>query len=318
MKSLNRQTHRGLWAAVPTPWKHDLQLDETALAANCRRLAQAGADGIYTTDSDGEFYAIEIDEFQQLARAFARAMTPLNCDAAMGVTWSNTRGTIDRIRAACDAGVVNVHVAFPMFMPLAGDDVDRFFDDLAQAAPEARWIHYAHPRCEPVLTGRDYARLAERFDEQLIGTKLAQTNIVELTEVLMRSPQLAHLVVDTTMAPGMMMGAVGCCSYWFNTLPGWHRRFADACVNGRWDEAMAYHRKLIEWELTYVTPLRAAGHRHGIIAKARGALTGFLDDSGMTRPPYRPVDAALFDQLKSAFDQYWAQELAAETIHEMR
>ena len=108
-------------------------------------------DGIYTTDSDGEFYAIELDVFKQLARAFGRAMEQARADAApvhaaMGVTWSSTRGIIDRAKAACDAGIPNLHVAFPFFMPLAKSDVDRFFENLAREVPQSRWIHYAHGR----------------------------------------------------------------------------------------------------------------------------------------------------------------------------
>lgn len=74
MRALNRQTLKGLWSAVPTPWDERGDLDEGVLTRNCERLAAAGVDGIYTTDSDGEFYAIELDEFRRLAVVFGRAM----------------------------------------------------------------------------------------------------------------------------------------------------------------------------------------------------------------------------------------------------
>ena len=75
MRQLDRHTHRGLWAALPTPWRTDGALDADAVAENVRRLAGTGVvDGIYTTDSDGEFYAIELDVFKKLARTFGRAM----------------------------------------------------------------------------------------------------------------------------------------------------------------------------------------------------------------------------------------------------
>jgi len=303
---------RGLWSAVPTPWDERGGLDEGALARNCERLAAAGVDGIYTTDSDGEFYAIELDEFRRLAAVFGRAMERMGVDAAMGVSWSHTRGIIDRIKASCDAGIPNVHVAFPLFMPPAKSDVDRFWEDLARAVPEARWVHYAHPRCGPALTGADYSRLAARFPVQFIGSKLGTVDLMQLGEVLIGSPELAHFMVDPNMAVGMMLGARGCYSYWVNTLPGWHRRYMDACVAGDWATAAACHKKLIAWELAHVRPLREAGHLHGIIGKARGALTGFLEDSGRTRPPYYPIPSELYQKFKAAFDSYWAAEVEAE------
>ena len=75
MRALDRQTHRGLWSALPTPWTTDGALDVENVAENVARLAASGCvDGIYTTDSDGEFYAIELDVFEKLAKAFGRAM----------------------------------------------------------------------------------------------------------------------------------------------------------------------------------------------------------------------------------------------------
>jgi dihydrodipicolinate synthase/N-acetylneuraminate lyase len=309
MRSLTSATLAGLWAAIPTPWDAHDRLDPAVLKTNCHRLAEAGADGIYTTDSDGEFYAIELEEFAQLAKSFGRAMDSCGKDAAMGVTWSNTRGVIDRMRAARDTGIVNVHDAFPVFMPLAASDVDRFFEDLATAVPEARWIHYAHPRCGPLLGAADYDRLQRRFPQQFIGTKLGTSDFTALSDIFIRSPQLAHLVVDPTMFPGMMLGARGCCSYWFNTLPRWHRRFFDACAAKRWDEARTSHLKLLEWELKHIAPLRAAGHLHGIVGRARGALTGFLQHSHSTRAPYYPVSDELQSKLQRVFDEFWAEEV---------
>ncbi len=316
MKALTSQTLRGLWSAVPNPWNKRGGLDTGVLQRNCERLAAARVDGIYTTDSDGEFYAIELDEFRQLAKAFGKAMERAGVDAAMGVTWCNTQGIIDRIKAACDAGIPNVHVAFPFFMPLAKPDVDRFWEDLAKAVPAARWIHYAHPRCGPPLTGADYARLVKQFPKQFIGTKLGTMQIMELTEILTRAPQLAHFAVDPFLAPAVMLGAKGCYSYWVNTLPRWHRRYVDACLRGDWEMATACHKKLIEWELTYVQLIRNVGHLHGIIGKTRGRLSGFLEDTGLTRAPYYPVSRELQDQLKAAFKRYWATEIAEEQCTE--
>jgi len=312
VRALDRQTLKGLWSAVPTPWGEQGGIDGGGLSRNCEKLTGAGVDGIYTTDSDGEFYAIELDEFRQLANMFGKAIELTGVDAAMGVTWSHTQGVIDRIKASCDAGIPNVHVAFPMFMPPAKPDVDRFWDDLARAVPEARWIHYAHPQCGPALTGVDYARLSARFPEQFVGTKLGMFDVMRLAEILIRSPELAHFVVDTTMAVGMMLGAKGCYSYWVNTLPGWHRTYMDACQQGDWSAAADYHKKLIEWELTHVRPLRDIGYLHGIIGKARGALTGFLEDNGRTRPPYYPIPPEKQKQFKVAFNVFWAEEIKAE------
>ncbi len=312
MRTLSAVTLKGLWSAIHSPWGEDGRLDEGALRRNCQKLAAAKVDGIYTTDSDGEFYAIELDEFQRLAKAFGRAVEPTGVDAAMGVTWSHTQGIIDRIKASCEAGVSNVHVAFPFFMPPAKSDVDRFWDDLAGAVPQARWIHYAHPGCGPALTGIDYARLSERFPEQFIGTKTTTQITSALTEVLANSGHLAHFVGEFTLTQGMLLGAKGCNSYWVNIMPRWMRKYFDVCLEGDWATAARLQKKLIKWELSGVQPLRDAGHRHAIIGKARAELTGWLEESGCTRPPYYPVSRELITDMKKAFEEYWAHEIEEE------
>jgi hypothetical protein len=88
----------------------------------------------------------------------------------------------------------------------------------------------------------------------------------------------------------------------------------DACVAERWNEARGFHLKLIEWEITHTAPLRQAGYRHGILGKARAALTGFLEDSGITRPPYQAVSAKHQADYRRAFDEFWSAELAAEEL----
>lgn len=313
MRELKRDNLRGLWAAVATPWGKNGKLDQGILAENCARLAAAGVDGIYTTDADGEFYAIELDEFAALVQAFARAMESTGVDAAIGVSWFNTRGVIDRMRIAVEAGIPNVHVALPLFIPLALADVDRYFEDLANAVPHARWIHYAHSRSQPALTGKDYARLAERFRDHLIGTKIAATfDVRSLTEILVNAPMLAHMVGDPTLAIGAMLGARGSCSYWVSVLPGWSRQYMDLCLNGQWSQAANYHKKLSQWELEYVAPVVDAGHRHAVVGRALRLLSGFLIEGTDTRAPYYPIAARLQSQLKSDFETFWAGELREE------
>jgi 4-hydroxy-tetrahydrodipicolinate synthase len=312
MRALTTSTLKGLWAAVPTPFQAGGKIDFGLLRENCARLARAGVDGIYTTDSDGEFYAIEIDEFRQVAVAFARAMQGLQVDAAMGVTWANTRGVIDRLRAALEAGIPNAHVGLPFYMPLAARDLPRYFEELAEEVPEGRWIHYAHPSFRPALTGSDLNALQRAHPANLIGTKLAGHAGMELAETLLGAPGLAHFAGDTNLLPACLLGARGSYSYWVNTMPVWTRKLASLCFAGDYAAAAPLQRKLLEWELTAIAPLRRRGYRHGILGKSRGRLTGFLRDDGSTRAPYLPLTKEEQDTLDKAFLAFWREELASE------
>ena len=167
---------KGLWAAIPMPWDAAGRLDQGMFGRNVERLATAGVDGIYTTDADGEFYAIELDEFRSIVELFARTMEQVACRAQVGVSWTNTRGVIERIKACLDVGINTFHICYPYFMPLNEEDARRFWGELAEAAPAARWIHYNTPRGHVRMLGAEYRRLAAEFPEQMIGTKLGTQN----------------------------------------------------------------------------------------------------------------------------------------------
>lgn len=303
---------KGLWAAIPMPWTAAGRLDEAIFARNVDRLAEARVDGIYTTDADGEFYSIELDEFRTIAASFAQAMQRVDCRAQVGVTWTNTQGIIDRMRICLDLGINTFHICYPYFMPLNAADVRRFWHDLAAAAPAARWIHYNTPRGHVRMLGAEYRSLAAEFPEQFIGTKLGTQNFLELSDIIAATPQLSHILTDFTVVPGMLLGGRGTYSFWVNSLPGWQRRLVDLCQRGEWDAAMAMQRKFNLWETSCVEPYVRRGYLHGIIGKARGAASGFLEDEGRTRAPYQPLPDGDADRLAADFRDWWAEELAAE------
>lgn len=312
MRAVTSAQLNGVWAAVPTPWTADYKLDTAVLEENIQRYQAWGLPGVYTTDSDGEFYAIELDEFRQLAQVFGRAMEKTPMDAAMGVTWCNTRGIIDRIKISLDAGIPNVHVGFPFWMPLAKPDVPRFFEDLATAVPQSRWIHYRTGRGHIVPSGIEYAQYHRIYPEQLVGTKLGTTDFVDLVEVITHSPGLAHFAFELTVVMAALAGVRGNYSYWVNTLPKWTLETWELCQQGCWEEAMARQAKLIRWETEFLEQLFVHGHNHGIIGKARASFSGLVADNGLTRAPYYPADPAVVQELKKQFQVFWSEEIAKE------
>ncbi|WP_428305706.1 dihydrodipicolinate synthase family protein [Lacipirellula sp.] len=303
---------RGLWAAIPMPWDAAGRLDEAIFARNVDRLAEARVDGIYTTDADGEFYAVELDEFRQVIAQFARAMQRVDCRAQVGVTWTNTQGIIDRMRVCLDHGINTFHICYPYFMPLNAGDVRRFWNELAEADPAARWIHYNTPRGHVRMLGAEYRALAAEFPEQFIGTKLGTQNYLELSDIIGATPQLSHILTDFTAVPGMLLGGRGTYSFWVNSLPAWQRRLVDLCQRGEWDAASAMQRKFNLWETSCVEQYVRRGYLHGIIGKARAAASGFLEDSGRTRSPYQPLPVVDVERLAVDFRDWWSEELAAE------
>ncbi len=302
----------GLWAAMPTPWTVDDRIDENAVRTNVERYAAAGVDGVYTTDSDGEFYALELAEFTQLIQLFSKAMIDTALGIQVGVTWTNTRGIIDRMKVCLDHGISAMHICFPYWMPMRRDEMKAFWETLAEEVPEARWIHYNSMRGHLVLNGGDYRWLKQTYPEQFIGTKLCTSNLVDLTDCMRGTEDVAHFVTDFVVVPAMAMGAKGCYSFWVNTLPQWMLEMINLAQAGEWQRALQMQKRFLDWENEVVAPVAAQGYLHGIIGKARGELMPFLDDNGRTRSPYTPVPERLKQAMREGFEKAWP-EYAGET-----
>jgi len=133
---LTRENLHGVWAAIATPFDQDDRFDEDVFRENLRRLHAAGVHGIYTTDSDGEFYAIELDEFKRIVDVFADETQRLGIPAQVGVTWCSTQGMIDRLRYAAARGILGAHVGHPFFMPMTPRSYHAFWRDMQGAVPD--------------------------------------------------------------------------------------------------------------------------------------------------------------------------------------
>jgi len=164
MKHATTPLH-GVWAAVTTPFDADERFDEPVLRENLRRLAAAGVHGVYTTDADGEFYAVELDEFERIVDVFADETARLGLPAQVGVSWSSTDGIVRRLRHCVARGIGGAHVGHPTYMPMTRDAWLGFWDDLAAAVPEEfQLVHYNTPKMPNLLRGPDplHARLVRR------------------------------------------------------------------------------------------------------------------------------------------------------------
>ncbi|MBG87811.1 MAG: hypothetical protein CMO80_13035 [Verrucomicrobiales bacterium] len=85
---LTRENFIGPWAGLPVAWTDDDRFDEATYRADVRACCQAGIPGIYTAGTTGEFYAMEFDEFQQVARATVEEAHRCDTPAMIGVSFN--------------------------------------------------------------------------------------------------------------------------------------------------------------------------------------------------------------------------------------
>jgi 4-hydroxy-tetrahydrodipicolinate synthase len=302
---LTRQNLHGIWAAIHTPFHDDGRIDFDTLRENIRRLHGAGVHGIYTTDSDAEFYAIELDEFRQLAGVFAAECVRLNFPSMMGVTWINTEGVAQRLKVAAERGIMGAHVGFPFWMPLNEPSRLQYWRDVSDAVPDRfALIHYNTARQQHVLAGADYRALQEIFPK-VAGAKYPQNGADVFADVTTQAPELSFFVAEPVLAPFYLLGARGCNSWITGYNPKYMLDLWDDLTNARWDAALAKNRRIVAFAAMAGSTLTETGNHHGILTKAIAAASPFLvHGNRFSRKPYMPVS----DAACAAFKRRAAEE----------
>ena len=285
---ITRENLHGVWAAIATPFDEEDRFDEGVFRENIRRLHAAGVHGIYTTDSDGEFYAIELDEFRQIVDVFADETQRLGVPTQVGVTWCNTRGMLDRLRHAAARGILGAHVGHPFFMPMTPESYRVFWDDVRNAVPEEfALIHYNTPRVHNYQRGPDYAVLAEQTPN-LVGTKHVGSDTMEFQTLMACAGELSHFTGEHAMTPFMFLGARGIYSWFANFNPRYLLDWYDEAARGDWDAAR--HRQDRMHAFMRATDLlHGSGNLHAVMGKAVTAASDCLVPANRTRRPYLPV-----------------------------
>jgi len=285
---LTRENLHGVWAAIATPFDDDDRFDEGIFRENMRRLCAAGVHGIYTTDSDGEFYAIELDEFKRVADVLADEAQRLGLPTQVGVTWCNTRGMLDRLSYASERGILGAHVGHPFFMPMTPESYRTFWEDVRQAVPE--WfalIHYNTPRVHNYQRGPDYALLQQAIPN-LIGTKHVGADFPEFLTLMKDAPQLSHFTGEHAFMPYTMFGARGIYSWFVNFNVRYVVEWFEDMQHGRWDLAKHRQQRMHSF-MQAAQILHGSGNLHGIVGKAVTAASPFLVPANRTRRPYLPI-----------------------------
>ncbi|MFO7976430.1 MAG: dihydrodipicolinate synthase family protein, partial [Candidatus Hydrogenedentota bacterium] len=131
---LTRETFEGPWAGLPVAWAATGALDEASYRAAVARCCDAGIPGVYSGGTTGEFYAMEFEDFQRVARVTVEECHARGTPAMIGCTATSARGATKRAAYAADIGADAVQVALPFWLEVPDAEVVPFFQAVSDAA----------------------------------------------------------------------------------------------------------------------------------------------------------------------------------------
>jgi 4-hydroxy-tetrahydrodipicolinate synthase len=241
----------GVWAAMPLPWNVDGTLDRGLPGELVARYRAAGLHGAYCTGTDGEFQALELDEFKVVVDTFAAAAERVGLPIQAGTGWLTQRGAVDRTRHARDRGIRWVQVVPPFWVPLNDVERVRFYADLSAAVADVGVVIYNTERIGKVLGAGQIKAVADAVPA-VVGSKYDGWDKAEFAAICEATPDLVHMPVDVGIGPSSAYPTKGLCSWVANLNPVWMMGWWEAIERGDWAEAdrrTAYAMALMgDWE----------------------------------------------------------------------
>lgn len=214
---LTRDTFVGPWAGLPVAWTDDNRFDEQTYRNDVRRCCQAGIPGVYSGGTSGEFYAMEFDEFKQVARATVETCHENGTPAMIGCTSTYTLGVARRIEVAATLGADAIQVALPFWMEISEQQIVPFFVDVAEAANGIPLSIYETTRAKRVLTLDQHREIKSAIPSYLMVKSNAKT-LGATPEGCEALSEFVNVFVDESRWSELgPRGACGSCSalvYW--------------------------------------------------------------------------------------------------------
>jgi 4-hydroxy-tetrahydrodipicolinate synthase len=197
-----------------------------------------GSDGLVVMGTTGESPTVTTDESEELIeRAVLRLSGHVPVIAGTGT--ASTAATVERTRAACEAGVDAVLVVTPYYNKPSQEGLYQHFLAVADASSVPVILYNVPSRTAVDLLPPTVARLAQH--PQIVAIKEATGKIERAREILACCGDDFVLLSgdDATAREWMLAGAQGVISVTANVAPSQMHLMCEAALEGDADRALA-------------------------------------------------------------------------------
>ena len=241
---MSTKSWQGAWAAIPTPFQTNGELDIGALKRHVSFLCNHCIDGIAACATTGEAATMDDSEKSRVLEAVMEVVDH-RVPVIAGVGSNDTKATIHNAKVAQACGVDGLLVVTPYYNKPNQEGQYRHFMTVADAI-DLPQILYNVPgrtgtRCFPATLGR----LAKH--PNIVGVKDATADMVIASQTRIQAGPdfLMFSGDDGTTLPFVAVGGVGAISVVANIAPKlMHDIIANARA-GKLDEARADHEKML-------------------------------------------------------------------------
>jgi dihydrodipicolinate synthase/N-acetylneuraminate lyase len=282
---LTRKELTGPWAGLPVAWKQDWSFDEAAYRADVERTCKAGVPGVYTAGTSGEFYAMEMDEWQAVSRATVEVCKACDTPVMLGITSTYTLGARRRAEFAVELGADAVQVALPFWLEVKDGEVVSFFEGVADACPGLAVTVYETLRAKKSLTVDQHRQVREAVPAYQ-AVKANHGTIGCTPDGCRQLSEFVNVwVSETSWSELGPSGAIGCASALVYMNPRLILDVFRLLQEKNWD-ALAERCAMLQRYHEGLAPFAGRGFEDTAFDHLQGTVAGFLKMHPRSRGPY--------------------------------
>ncbi len=288
-------TFSGVLVPVVTPYDAELRPDTARFVDHCKRLLDAGADGLAVFGTTSEANSLSLKERLSLLDALVEGGVPA-AKLMPGAGACALPDVVDMMRAAGRHGCGGVLLLPPFYYKIATDD--GLFDFTAAAIERAAspnlpiYLYHIPPVAQVGWSHALIRRLIDAFPDTIVGIKDSSGDWSHTHSLITAFPGFAVFPgSESFLLQGLRAGSAGCISASANVNVTGIRRVIDAFAAGGGDAEQARAtaaRKVIEG-FPVIPALKA------LIAADTGN-----EDWLRVRPPFRQIAPQKARELLSA------------------
>jgi 4-hydroxy-tetrahydrodipicolinate synthase len=233
----------GCGTALVTPFLSNGNVDEKSLASLVNWQIEEGIHFLVPCGTTGESPTLSHREHLSVVDITIKTAAG-RVPIIAGAGGNNTAEVIERVAELKKLGVDGILSVSPYYNKPTQEGIYQHYRAIAESTDLPIIVYNVPGRTSSNIQPGTLLRLAEL--PSIIGVKEASGDISQVGDICTQAP--AHFRVlsgdDSLTLPLIALGGHGIISVASNETPGMMSKLASFCLEGRWDEAREYNRRL--------------------------------------------------------------------------